>query len=257
MSNITHGDFTKLADKYAQYRPAYSPFVLDATLGLIDKNNAKIDFADVGAGTGIWTRMVASQGCQTTAVEPNENMRTHGIQQSDKSIEWLDGQAEKTGLRSSSKDLLTMASSFHWTDFDQATAEFARVLRPGGIFMATWNTRLIEVNPLLVEIEKKLHEIIPDLKRVSSGRSEFTSSLQERLRDSPNFEDAIYIEGQHIERQTPAHYIGLWRSVNDIQAQAGAERFEQFISFIQERIRGIEHIEATYLTRAWIARTYR
>ncbi len=33
-------------------------------------------------------------------------------------------------------DLLTMASSLHWTDFEQAISEFVRVLRPGGVFAA-------------------------------------------------------------------------------------------------------------------------
>ena len=31
---MKHGDFTSLAANYAQYRPGYSPFVLDAFVGL-------------------------------------------------------------------------------------------------------------------------------------------------------------------------------------------------------------------------------
>jgi hypothetical protein len=50
-----------------------------------------------------------------------------------------------------------MASSFHWADFELATKEFSRVLRKGGRFCALWNPRLIEVNPMLVEIEMYLN----------------------------------------------------------------------------------------------------
>jgi hypothetical protein len=53
---------------------------------------------------------------------------------------------------------------------------------------------------------------------------------------------------------SPDRYVGAWRSVNDLRVQLGSERFDAFLSFVEERIRGIEAIEATYLTRAWSAR---
>lgn len=31
---MQHGDFTALAENYAKYRPGYSPYILDALLGL-------------------------------------------------------------------------------------------------------------------------------------------------------------------------------------------------------------------------------
>jgi ubiquinone/menaquinone biosynthesis C-methylase UbiE len=49
-------------------------------------------------------------------------------------------------LADGSVDLVSMASSFHWADFDTACDEFHRILRSGGVFVALWNPRLIEVN---------------------------------------------------------------------------------------------------------------
>ncbi len=49
-----------------------------------------------------------------------------------------------------------MASSLHWANFDKACDEFHRILRPGGVFVALWNPRFIEANPLLVEIEAQI-----------------------------------------------------------------------------------------------------
>lgn len=37
---MKHGDFTSLAANYAQYRPGYSPFVLDAFVGLAEREFA-------------------------------------------------------------------------------------------------------------------------------------------------------------------------------------------------------------------------
>lgn len=120
--------------------------------------------------------------------------------------------------------------------------------------MALWNTRRYEVKPLLVEIEDYLHSLVPELKRVSSGRSEFCESLTDRLAQCGKFEDVLYLEGTHTEKQTPERYIGLWESVNDVRVQAGEERFAQFINYIKNKTANLAFIEAQYLTRAWIAR---
>ena len=144
--------------------------------------------------------MVAAKGVRTaTAIEPNDDMRSKGmINNAGLPIEWRSGYAEVTGLHTSSCDWITMASSFHWADFDQTVREFHRVLRPGGRFTALWNPRLIEVSPLLVEIEEHLSELKPDIKRVSSGRSGITETLAERLLESGFYEDVVYMEGRHV-----------------------------------------------------------
>ena len=211
--------------------------------------------ADVGAGTGICSRQLAERGLRVIAVEPNDAMREQGERANGApDITWRKGSAETTGLAAASVDMVVMASSFHWPDFDHAVREFHRILRPGGLFMALWNTRRFESNPLLVEIEDHLHALVPELRRVSSGRSEFCGTLTERLRECGAFEDVLYLEGRHTEEQSPERYIGLWESVNDVRVQAGEERFRRFIDYIRERTADVPVIEAEYLTRAWIAR---
>jgi ubiquinone/menaquinone biosynthesis C-methylase UbiE len=253
---MKHGDFTGLAGDYAKFRAGYAPPVARAILGYLGRNAADVDAVDIGAGTGIWTRILADQGLRSLiAVEPNDDMRAQGIASSrERNIAWRKGSAESTGLPDESADLVTMASSLHWTDFDKACDEFRRILRPGGIFVALWNPRLIEANPLLGEIEAELHRLKPDLNRVSSGRSGITERLTALLSAKPYFTDVLYLEGRHCVQQTPEQYLGAWRSVNDLQVQLGAELFQKFLDFAEKRIAGLEIIETTYLTRAWAAR---
>lgn len=254
---MKHGDFTGLADDYARFRPDYAPAALRAILGIIGKLVTEIDAVDVGAGTGIWTRMVADSGVRSMkAVEPNDDMRGQGAaDQTNKNIVWKKGSGEDTGLDSGSADLLSMASSFHWVDFDKGIAEFTRVLRPGGCFVALWNPRFIEANPLLVEIEAHLATIKGgEIKRVSSGNSEFTETLAERLEECGQFDEVVYLESKHVIPFTSERYIGAWRSVNDLRVQLGAEKFNQFLMWVENRIADQSLIEATYLTRAWVAR---
>jgi SAM-dependent methyltransferase len=250
------GNFSGLARDYSSSRPDYSQSVLNGLLGLNQKPIKWIDFADIGAGTGIWTRMVFSKGVNSaTAIEPNDDMREHGIKDTKHtSIVWHRGNAEETGLPNESVDMLTMASSFHWSGFDVATKEFHRVLRSEGRFTALWNPRLIEVNPMLVKIEQHLDTLRPNIKRVSSGRSGITENLADMLRKSPFFDDVVYLEGRHVIMMSLERYLGAWRSVNDLQVQLGEDKFSKFLTFVEQTIGGSDFIEATYLTRAWSAR---
>lgn len=247
---MKHGDFSSLAKNYANYRPAYSPMVLDVILGMLPE---KIKGADVGAGTGIWTKMLADKNVIMDAVEPNDEMRAEGAKFAPQ-VTWHKGSAEVTGLQDNMYDFVSMASSFHWADYDIAMKEFQRILKPGAYFIALWNPRKIENNPLLIDIENKLYSYKPDMQRKSSGNSTFCNGLFDKLKQTAMVEDVVYLEGEHIEKQSLETYIGLWRSVNDIQVQLGADNFEDFIQYIRTKVKSDEIIEAHYKTRAWIAK---
>jgi SAM-dependent methyltransferase len=253
---MKHGDFTGLSRNYATFRPGYAPQVATAILGYLGRDPASTDAVDIGAGTGIWTRTLAERGFgSVVAVEPNDEMRAQGTETSRGTrIVWRKGSAEATGLPDASADLVSMASSLHWADFDRACDEFYRILRPGGVFVALWNPRFIEANPLLVEIEAQIARLKPDVQRVSSGRSGITERLTELLSAKPYFTDVLYLEGRHTLCQTPEQYLGAWRSVNDLQVQLGPDLFGKFLDFAEQRVAGLTVIETVYQTRAWAAR---
>ncbi len=249
------GDFTGIAVDYAKFRQGYSESALTAFLALLGKPASEVDAVDLGAGTGIWTRMLASRGLRSvTGVEPNADMR-HQAQLSSKAITWIAAPAEATTLPGRCCDLVTAASSFHWMDYERTTGEIKRLLRPGGRFVALWNPRFIEASPLLSEIENQVKVLAPEIKRVSSGRSAFTDTLSARLAATAGFDDLLFLEGRHIVQQTPDEYLGAWKSVNDVQAQLGAARWNQFLEFVQRRIAAEKVIETTFLTRAWTVRS--
>ena len=252
----TLGDFSGLAEDYAKYRPDYSQDVLSAILGMVGKPPGAIAAADIGAGTGIWTAMLAARGLKSVvAVEPNEEMRAEGVRRtSAANVTWQPGSGEHTRLPASSFDLVTMASSFHWTDFDAATREFHRILREDGCFVALWNPRYLEASPLLMEIEQYLKSLKPEVSRVSSGRSGITRDLAERLENCGSFKSIVFLEAKHVLEFTPERYLGAWRSVNDLRVQLGEDLFQRFLTYVQERISHLRSIQATYLTRAWVAR---
>ncbi len=112
--SMKHGDFSALAADYARYRPGYAANVLTSLLALPGKPAREIDAVDVGAGTGLWTTMLAGRDLKSVvAVEPNDEMRREGIiATSGRNIVWCKGAGEATGLPSGSCDIVSMASSF-------------------------------------------------------------------------------------------------------------------------------------------------
>lgn len=256
--SLSLGAYTGLAASYSKYRPAYSATVLSALLGCCAKSPSAMDIVDVGAGTGIWTRMLAGRGpASISAVEPNNDMREHGIADSaGLNIVWHAGSAESTGLPQACCDLVTMASSFHWTDFDRATAEFKRLLRPGGHFAALWNPRLLDHDPIQMEIEDYLRQLKPDMKRKSSGRSPHVEALMDRLGKHPGFTDLVYLQGAHMVELPVDTYMGAWRSVNDIQVQLGAAKFQDFLDFAASKLAERITVPVRYETRAWIVQSH-
>lgn len=265
---MKHGDFTDLA-KYYVNRPGYSHTVLNV-LQTYAKGIAgyqEITVADIGAGTGKLTENLIELGLHGYAVEPNDAMRNEGVAYCasaqrptplpregsfpNPAFLWSKGSAEHSGLNDCSADWVIMGSSFHWANTDEALMEFNRIIKNKGMFTAIYNPRDIEKNELHQTIEKKIKEIVPDLNRVSSGASRNVSEIEKKLLSSPHFGKLFFCEASHIETMTKERYLGAWLSVNDIQVQAGRDRWEKILLMIEKEISSLNVLEVPYKTRAW------
>jgi len=244
-----------MAAHYA-HRPSYSKEVLRLQLSHVQKLTPEPRFADVGAGTGKLTEMLIKLGLRGYAIEPNAAMRGVGQRSilPDNAVEWLPGSAEATGLAEQTVHWLLMASAFHWTDPHRSLPEFRRVLKPGGYLTLLWNPRNLEGSALQKRIDALVHAIAPGIQRKSSGAREFTGHLERLLLESRCFEEVVFMEASHSEVMSRERYLGVWRSVNDIQVQAGPKRFAEIMTAIEREIEGMDRIEVPYRTRAWFAR---
>lgn len=249
---MKQGDFTNLAKDYIN-RPGYSLDVLrmiGRNAGM-DRRDFKV--ADVGAGTGKLTEDLSQLGLTGCAVEPNDAMRAEGMKvfENNPSFTWLKGSAEHTGLEHNSFDWVLMGSSFHWVNTEDALIEFHRILKPGGFFTAIWNPRDIEGNELHETIENMIIHEVPELKRVSSGAKNRIGDIESKLLFTGFFSNLIFVEASYDVVMTKERYIGAWRSVNDIQAQAGTDRFERIIKNIKDIIEPYSNVVVPYKSRAW------
>ena len=183
-------------------------------------------------------------------------MRTEGMKLTDKGIpfKWQGGSAESTGLADKSVGWVLMGSSFHWTNAPVALKEFRRILKPGGYFTAIWNPRDLERSELQMKVEQLIADAVPNLKRVSSGAKKYTEDLENTLVRDGLFEDLIFIEAKHELEMSVDRYLGAWRSINDIRAQAGEEKFNEILKSIESLVKNEKSVVVPYRTRAWTVR---
>jgi SAM-dependent methyltransferase len=132
--------FSDRAADYVKYRPSYPAAAIDVILQDLG-DPMLLTAADIGAGTGISSRLLADRGVRVLAIEPNAAMRSAA--ELNPRVEIRDGTAEATNLPDASIDLVTCFQAFHWTRQDEALREFARVLRPtrNARIAIVWNER--------------------------------------------------------------------------------------------------------------------
>ncbi|WP_326698177.1 class I SAM-dependent methyltransferase [Streptomyces sp. NBC_01754] len=130
--------FDRAAASYAAARPGYPPALFDTVEDLAGRLLRGARTVDVGAGTGIATRLLHARGALVTAVEPGPGMATE-LHRTLPSVPVVRGDGDRLPLATASADLLTYAQSWHWTDPRLSLAEAGRVLRPGGALALWWN----------------------------------------------------------------------------------------------------------------------
>jgi SAM-dependent methyltransferase len=164
--------FSDRVDNYIRYRPGYPIEILDLLrerCGLAPQ--ARI--ADIGFGTGIFTRMLLENGNTVFGIEPNQEMREAGARllSGFPDFRGSGGTAENTTLENQSVEFITAAQAAHWFDREPARREFLRILKPGGWLVLLWNERLTEGTPFLVEYERLLLEFGTDHAEVRHERT--------------------------------------------------------------------------------------
>ena len=130
---------------YGSVRPAYPDEAVAALVEAARRargadasgQSGPLRAADIGAGTGKMSELLARAGLLVDAVEPSEAMRAQASPI--EGVTWHDGVAEQTGLSNDLYDIVVFAQSWHWVDSERAGLEAARILAPGGALGIVWN----------------------------------------------------------------------------------------------------------------------
>ncbi|KMO30320.1 SAM-dependent methyltransferase [Methylobacterium tarhaniae] len=158
--------FAAGAGTYARGRPDY-PAALGAWLRDALRLGPGRSVADLGAGTGKFTRLLAATGADVTAIEPVDAMRAQ-LAASLPGVTAHAGSAEAMPLEEASLDALVCAQAFHWFSTRAALAEIRRVLKVGGRLGLVWNVR-DEAVPWVAELTAIMNAHEGDAPRYHTG----------------------------------------------------------------------------------------
>ena len=227
--------FTGKADVYAKYRPGY-PAELFVHLYHKYSLDASSAVADIGSGTGIFTRELLKSGMKVKAVEPNADMRLTAERQlkSCPNFESVNGSAEHTTLSDGSIDLVTAAQAFHWFDPRLFRKECTRILKKDHFAVLVWYHR-IDSAPLMEENAEVCRKFCADFHGFSGSRT----------RDPALFR-AFFRGGRYEELEFPHDlpldldaFIGRNLSASYAPLR-GSEQYPLFIEALVELFRTYE-----------------
>jgi SAM-dependent methyltransferase len=186
--------FGTSAALYDQVRPTYPADAVSWALAPLGPGRHRI--ADIGAGTGLLTRVIASLGYDTVAVEPDELMRAR-LTAGTAGVGAVPGHAERLPFGPGELAGAMAGQAYHWFDRGPTHAELTRVIRPGGVFAAIWNERDVTV-AWLAEYSRIVGR--------STGAHDVPPSFGE------HFEPTERAEFRHHSMVTPAGLVGLMQS---------------------------------------------
>lgn len=127
--------FSGFADLYDRVRPTPPRLLADIVCGYAGVERPTV--VDLGSGTGLSTRWIASWASTVVGVEPSVDMRQTAIAQNEHpALSYVDGWAHETGLPDACADVVIASQALHWMEPESTFAEAARLLRPGGVFAA-------------------------------------------------------------------------------------------------------------------------
>jgi len=221
--------FSDRVDDYVHYRPDYPVALLEWLQRELGVDRSWL-LADIGAGTGISSKMFLDAGYRVAAVEPNAPMRAAAEQ-------WLhtydgfhavDGTANATGLADASVDLVTVAQAFHWFDEEATRREFARILRPRGLAAIWWNSRRLTGTRFLEGYEALLKTYGTDYTCVAERYADdvrMRAWFGDGYRGSASFE-----HGQRLD------FEALWGRLmsSSYAPQAGHPKHEPMLHALRE-----------------------
>ena len=204
--------FSDKAENYTKYRPVYPDAVIDQ---ILENFTLPITAADIGAGTGISSRQLASRGVNVIAIEPNAAMRNAASNH--QGIEWKNGTAEATNLPEASVDLITCFQAFHWFNPQPTLTEFRRILKPNGRLGIVFQD---------INRDDKFTQVYGELisKAANNRPPTGLNSKIEPLRKSRNFQYINCYQFPDKQQLDLSSLIGLVKSISFISSEETVQK---------------------------------
>jgi ubiquinone/menaquinone biosynthesis C-methylase UbiE len=211
--------FGRIAEAYDRLRPAFAPDAVELAVSELGLSSSSV-VLDLGAGTGILTRALASHVGHVIAVEPDDGMRRFIAGDA------RAGTAEQIPVADGEVEAVFAGDAFAWFEPRAALAEIERVLRPGGGLALLWRDWFRREEPPL---PAEVVELLTELYQRFRANGPPPGSWREHVAASPFatpkhawFSQTLFVSGRELAdleltRSSPA-------ALGDAERTALAER---------------------------------
>jgi SAM-dependent methyltransferase len=244
-----------LADRYDRARPSYPP----ESIAHLRADAGDI-VADVAAGTGIFTRQLATalSKARVVGIEPSEDMYRAAQRASAgiANLSFIHGHAEALAFEDHTVRILTVATAIHWFDRPAFYAQAARCLRPDGELLVLQNIRRWWEDTFLADYEALHESAVEGYRRGRyparhGGYEEI--DVEGELRDRPDFTAVRVSEFLWSRRMSSNAFVDFSLSSSITQraiSRLGEVAYQDALRQLLERHAGrAGMIEIPYVTR--------
>lgn len=175
---------TKFGDSnsdYKKFRPTYPQLLFEMILKEVTQPYSNA--LDLGAGTGISTKVLSENFKNVVAIEPDSNMTDIGCFGSN--VLLINDCTENVEFENDIYDLITAGNSFYWMNADFVLERMHRWLKKGGIVAAYRYDFPLTNNKKVNEII--LHELTEHWDKFRDGRLKDTEFTYRNIKNSSFF----------------------------------------------------------------------
>ena len=247
--------FTGKADIYDKYRPTYPQELIDYLYYEVGFSGIKT-VADIGMGTGIFTRLLLERDISVCGVEPNADMLRVAKEnlKEFRNIFYFKNKAEKTGISEQTMDFVTAAQAFHWFDRQAFKLECQRILKPGGKVVIIWNNRDDSNEFVIKDYDIRKKYAVGDKKGLSTLGSpplDLSDFFADGLYDYKTFRNDLILNredytGMNLtrsyspkEEQEPEEYHGFVKEMNELFDEYNIDGILNYPHFTESYVGGV------------------
>lgn len=208
--------FSSGADAYAKYRPHYPSELFDYILSFVQNKEAAWDCA---TGNGQAAAALADRFKHVEATDISEaQLKKATIKEN---IHYSISAAEKTSFQDDSFDLITVATAYHWFDWDAFYNEATRVGKQNAV-VAVWAYNILQCDDQ--NINQAIHRFYFDVmyKYWDEERRHVENGYQTVVFNFAPLPSKDFFLEKVWKKDDVLGYISTWSAVQHYQKQNGA-----------------------------------